>query len=67
MSTVAGTAGMNIMQRGNFTAGEPQWKLQTDYRSKVGFRVASCRFADGTQRGPHLRDQAARRRARGTR
>lgn len=48
MSTVAGTAGMNIMQRGTFTAGQPQWKLQTDYRSAVGFRVASCRFADGT-------------------
>lgn len=48
MSTVAGTAGMNIMQRGNFTAGEPQWKLQADYRSKVKYRVASCRFADAT-------------------
>ena len=47
MSTVAGKAGMNILQRGVFGDGA-QWKLQTDYKSAVGFRVASCRFSDGT-------------------
>jgi Laminin G domain len=48
MSTVAGKAGMNILQRGVFGDGQAQWKLQTDYKGVDGFRVASCRFADGT-------------------
>ncbi len=46
LSTVSGTAGMNVMQRGTAGAGQSQWKLQTDYRSLAGGRVASCRFAD---------------------
>ncbi len=48
MSTVAGKAGMNIMQRGDFGDGEQQWKLQADYHAAFRYRVASCRFADGS-------------------
>jgi hypothetical protein len=48
MSSVAGTAGMNILERGVFGPGQDQWKLQTDYENGDGFRAASCRFSDGT-------------------
>lgn len=46
---LTGTEPLTVMQRGDLGTGQNQWRLQIRWDATRSYRVASCRFSDGSK------------------